>query len=81
MFDGGLFGSPDNKDTVLAREKASGHLQFPALFVGDSKYDYEAASRAGLDFVFLSDWTEVADWQDYCASHKILALRRLASFL
>lgn len=73
-FDGGLFGSPDNKDTVLAREKENGNLRFPALFIGDSKYDYEAATRAGLDFVFLSGWTEVADWQGYCAEHKILVL-------
>lgn len=71
LFDGGLFGSPDNKDTVLAREKANGNLQLPALFIGDSKYDYEAAMRAGLDFVFLSDWTEVADWKDYCESNHI----------
>lgn len=71
-FDGGLFGSPDNKDTVLAREIASGNLQFPALFIGDSKYDFEAANRAGLDFVFLSDWTEVADWKTYCAENNIV---------
>ncbi|PKO47688.1 MAG: HAD family hydrolase [Betaproteobacteria bacterium HGW-Betaproteobacteria-22] len=70
-FDGGLFGSPDNKDTVLAREIASGNLKLPALFVGDSKYDFEAATRAGLDFVFLSDWTEVADWQTYCQNNHI----------
>ena len=76
-FDGGLFGSPDNKDTVLAREKANGHLQFPALFIGDSKYDYEAATRAGLDFVFLSAWTEVADWRHYCDAHQILVLPAL----
>jgi len=47
-------------------------LQFPALFIGDSKYDFEAANRAGLDFVFLSDWTEVADWQTYCAENNIV---------
>jgi len=73
-FDGGLFGSPDNKDTVLAREKEKGNLQFPALFIGDSKYDFEAATRAGLDFVFLSGWTEVKDWQSFCAEHQILVL-------
>ncbi|MDP3744785.1 MAG: HAD hydrolase-like protein [Methylotenera sp.] len=80
-FDGGLFGSPDNKDTVLAREKASGNLRLPALFIGDSKYDFEAATRAGLDFVFLSDWTEVADWKNYCESnhiHVVANIRRLA---
>ncbi|MDO9366325.1 MAG: HAD hydrolase-like protein [Methylotenera sp.] len=80
-FDGGLFGSPDNKDTVLAREKASRNLRLPALFIGDSKYDFEAATRAGLDFVFLSDWTEVADWKNYCESnhiHVVANIRHLA---
>lgn len=81
LFLGGLFGSPDNKDEVLAREKASGHLRFPALFVGDSKYDYEAATRAGLDFVFLSDWTEVPDWKAYCEAHDIQVLPSIAHLL
>jgi phosphoglycolate phosphatase-like HAD superfamily hydrolase len=80
-FDGGLFGSPDNKDTVLAREKENGHLQFPALFIGDSKYDFEAATRAGLDFVFLSDWTEVADWQDFCKNNQINVAKNLMELL
>jgi len=71
LFDGGLFGSPDNKDAVLAREKASGNLQLPALFIGDSKYDHEASTNAGLDFIFVSDWTEVPDWQDFCRENHI----------
>lgn len=81
LFSGGLFGSPDNKDEVLAREKASGHLRTPALFVGDSKYDYEAAHRAGLDFVFLSDWTEVPDWKSFCEAHHIQVLPSVAGLL
>lgn len=81
MFDGGLFGSPDNKDTVLAREKAAGNLKFPALFIGDSKYDYEAATQAGLDFVFLSDWTEVADWKDYCRDNEIQVKNNISSLI
>jgi phosphoglycolate phosphatase-like HAD superfamily hydrolase len=81
MFNGGLFGSPDNKDVVLAREIANGNIQFPALFVGDAKYDFEAASRAGLDFLFLSDWTEVPDWQAYCAENKIASLPNISQLL
>ncbi|NOS97863.1 MAG: HAD hydrolase-like protein [Methylotenera sp.] len=81
MFDGGLFGSPDNKDEVLAREKANGNIQFPAIFLGDAKYDFEAATRAGLDFVFLCDWTEVPDWQEYCETHKITVLKNVAQLL
>jgi len=80
-FDGGLFGSPDNKDVVLAREIANGNLQLPALFVGDSKYDFESSTRAGLDFVFVSDWTEVLHWQVYCAEHKITVLDNISQLL
>lgn len=65
LFDAGIFGSPDTKDEILARELASGNIQTPALFLGDSQYDYQAASRAGLDFVFVSQWTEVKDWQTW----------------
>jgi phosphoglycolate phosphatase-like HAD superfamily hydrolase len=81
LFDGGIYGSPDNKDEVLSRKKASGRLQYPALFLGDSKYDHEAATRAGLDFIFLSDWTEVPDWQDYCASHQVRTLNNIYQIL
>jgi phosphoglycolate phosphatase-like HAD superfamily hydrolase len=81
LFDGGLFGSPDNKDEVLAREKANGNVQFPALFLGDSKYDFEAAIRAGLDFIFLSDWTEVADWQEFCAVNQIEVLGNIGDLI
>lgn len=81
LFDGGIFGSPDNKDEVLARKTANGQLQFPALFIGDSKYDHAAATHAGLDFVFLSDWTEVADWQEYCATNQIRVLGNIADLL
>jgi phosphoglycolate phosphatase-like HAD superfamily hydrolase len=81
LFDGGIFGSPDNKDEVLAREKANGNVKLPALFIGDSKYDHEAAIAAGLDFIFLSNWTEVADWQEYCAANKIEVLQNIASLL
>ena len=81
LFEAGIFGGPDKKDEVLAREIANGNLQFPALFVGDSKYDHQAASRAGLDFVFLSDWTEVGDWRAYCTEHKITVLSNISQLL
>ncbi len=81
LFDAGIFGGPDKKDEVLAREQACGNLQLPALFIGDSKYDYEAAKRAGLDFVFLSAWTEVADWQTYCADNNIAVMQNIKALL
>lgn len=65
LFNGGIFGSPDSKDVILARELQSGNISQKALFLGDSKYDYQAANAAGLDFIFLSDWSEVPDWQEF----------------
>lgn len=70
LFDGGIFGSPDTKDEILARELANKNIQLPALFIGDSKYDYQAATAAGLDFVFLSKWSEVEGWKMWCSQVK-----------
>jgi len=79
-FDGGIFGSPDDKDKILAREKANQNIDSnPALFVGDSKYDYLAASKAGLDFVFLTDWTEVKDWHYWVNENNIRTYPNLAA--
>lgn len=70
-FEGGIFGSPDSKDTILAREIESGNITRPALFLGDSKYDYQAAKAAELDFLFLTQWTEVKDHQAWCLEHAL----------
>ncbi len=81
MFEAGIFGGPDKKEEVLAREKSNGNIQFPALFLGDSKYDHQAATNADLDFVFLSEWTEVPDWRDYCAENNIIELHNISQLL
>lgn len=78
MFNGGIFGSPENKIVILAREIASGNLQQPALFFGDSLYDHQAALSAGLDFVFVSAWSEVVGWEDYCTANHIAVIERLS---
>jgi len=78
LFDAGIFGSPDNKEVILARE-FSGNLQFPAVFFGDSRYDHEASTNAGLDFVFMSGWTDFSGWQDYCRQHKIEVMDNISA--
>ncbi len=65
LFDGGIFGSPDDKCNILKRELGIGNIQKPAVFIGDSRYDYEAASGTGLDFIFMSGWSEFHGWEDY----------------
>lgn len=67
LFDGGIFGSPDTKDEILKRETKYKTIRYPAVFLGDSRLDHKAATRAGLDFIFVHGWTEVQDWQDFVA--------------
>lgn len=80
-FDGGIFGSPDTKDEILEREISNGNIHQPALFLGDSKYDYQAASAAGLDFIFLIDWTEVEDYRTWTISQNIFFEKNLCFLL
>ncbi len=65
LFDGGIFGSPETKETILAREISSGNIKKPGLFIGDSKYDYQAADGADLDFIFLSKWSEFKNYKSF----------------
>jgi HAD superfamily hydrolase (TIGR01549 family) len=64
-FDGGIFGSPENKNEIIAREVKKENVRSPCLFIGDSRYDFLAANQAGLDFVFVSKWTDFEDWYTY----------------
>lgn len=81
FFDGGIYGSPDNKDTILAREMALGTIRSPALFIGDSRYDHEASKNAGLDFVFVSGWTDVEDWKSYISSNQLSSVVEIFNLL
>lgn len=74
LFDGGIFGSPDSKDKILARELQNGSISKPALFLGDSKYDHIASAAAGLDFLFISAWSEFSGWKPYLKKHQLIAL-------
>ena len=76
-FDGGIFGSPDTKDEILARELSNGNIKTPALFIGDSTYDYRAASAAGLDFVFATYWTELEGWHQFTIENDIRTINNL----
>ena len=80
-YDGGIFGSPDSKDEILSREIKSGNIKFPALFIGDSKYDFEAARSANLDFVFLKGWSEVIDKENWCKENSIEVKLNLCELL
>lgn len=78
-FDGGIFGSPDDKDQILNREIKVNNISLPGLFIGDSQYDFEAAKRSGLDFIFLSSWTDFKNWKGYCNNNNIIHVKGLVN--
>jgi phosphoglycolate phosphatase-like HAD superfamily hydrolase len=82
LFDGGIFDSPNTKEVIFERELKEGNIKTPALFLGDSKYDYLASQKVnGIDFIFLSNWTEVSDWESWSRDNKIVSEESLSSLL
>ncbi|WP_271409653.1 HAD family hydrolase [Pseudomonas sp. Q1-7] len=80
-FDGGIFGSPTPKDVILAREIARGNIPKPAVFLGDSRFDHQCADDAGLDFVFLSAWSEFKDWPEYFSDKNVTICSSIESLI
>ena len=70
-FDGGIYGSPNDKHSIVTDLLKTGKIQRPALFLGDSRLDHEVAKAFDLDFVFVHQWTEFAGWQLYCKRNGI----------
>jgi phosphoglycolate phosphatase-like HAD superfamily hydrolase len=81
LFDGGIFGSPDDKDEIIKREIFTQNIQQPALLIGDSKYDYEVSVSEGIDFIFLAEWSEIRDWSHWAQQNKIVCKRTLRDLL
>ncbi|GAB6059443.1 HAD hydrolase-like protein [Desulfonatronum parangueonense] len=77
LFDGGIYGSPDDKIDILKREIGRSNIVRPALYIGDSKYDHQAANNSGIDFIFVSGWSEFSGWQDYCSKERLLCVQHL----
>ena len=72
LFDGGIYGSPDTKNTILEREILSGQISMPAIFFGDSLYDYKASLNASIDFVLFRVGLNLKDG-------RILYLRKISA--
>lgn len=81
LFDGGIFGSPDTKEMILARQVSSGRIHSQTLFLGDSVYDFKAAAGEGLDFLFISSWSEVENWEAWVKDNGIISYPTVDSLL
>ena len=81
LFDGGIFGSPTPKPQILRELAEARGGRETSLFIGDSRYDYDAAEAAGIPFVFAYGWTEMDTWPAYCAKHGHLAVHKVADLI
>lgn len=73
-FDG-IYGSPDTKEVILARTLAKRKVVKPAIFVGDTIYDYACTRKIRADFVFMYGYTELENWRRYFRNKKAMIAR------
>jgi phosphoglycolate phosphatase-like HAD superfamily hydrolase len=78
-FDGGIYGSPDDKRKNIIQALDSGIIKFPAALIGDSKLDHQVAKEFNLDFIFVSKWTDMSDWKDYSISNNLFVIESLTN--
>ncbi len=72
FFDGGIYGSPLSKDEIfrnIFKEKMIEKSK--SIYLGDSKYDYIAAKNIGIDFIFLSKWSEFREIKKFSNTNNI----------
>ena len=72
-----IFGSPDDKLTILKRETESNKFKVPAIFIGDTQYDYECAQNAKVNFIFMTQYTEFKDWPQYFKEKEVKIIGNL----
>ena len=58
-FNGGIWGSPASKEEIFSDLVNNNAIKYPALYLGDSKYDYVASQKFGLDFIFVEKWSDL----------------------
>jgi phosphoglycolate phosphatase-like HAD superfamily hydrolase len=61
-FDG-IFGGPRTKYQIIDDlKKINSNLLTKAVFVGDSKLDYQVAHFYHIDFIFMNQFSEFEHW-------------------
>ena len=70
-FDGGIYGSPDDKKTIIKNILKSNLNNSNKVFIGDSKYDFDVAKSFNFDFIFASKWTQLKNWREFCSTNNI----------
>ena len=81
-FNGGIYGSPLSKDEIfknIFKDKMDEISK--SIYIGDSKYDYLSAKKIGVDFVFLSKWSEFKDIENYAKDNNIFCFKEFKEII
>ena len=70
LFDYGIWGSPKTKFEIV-EERFNSFEPEKVLFLGDSELDYKVANYFNFDFIFVSDWTEMKNWDSFVGVNSI----------
>ena len=80
-FGGHIYGSPKSKIDIFTQLLNKKEIKMPAIYIGDSEYDYFVANKLGLDFVFLYEWTEFDGWKNFCEVKNIKNYKNIGELL
>jgi len=80
LFDRGIFGSPKSKHQIIESHMLNKNF-LPALFLGDSFYDIETAMKYNLDFIFVSDWTDLENWESICKAYNVESIKTVGDLV
>ena len=70
-FFRGIYGSPTTKVDNCKKIKSNLRVSDSVLMIGDSRQDYIAANSCGFDFVFISGYTDMEHWQEFCNENSL----------
>ena len=65
IYFSGIFGSPQDKNMIIRNLITSKEIVPPVIFIGDSFYDYEVAKNNNFSFLFMSQYSEFNEWEQF----------------
>ena len=81
IFDTGIFGSPKSKEEIFNQIFKNSNDIISSIYLGDSKYDFEVSKMYGMDFAFITEWTEVLEWVTFTKINNIKSYLNISEFL
>jgi len=81
IYFNGIYGSPDSKEIIMNNIVKLPGMRYPAVFIGDSRYDYEIATRFNLDFFFMTKYTEFKNWKSFFIDKRVKNIESFNSLI